>query len=198
MSNLPSLRAELRDERIAIRPIVAEDFEELYVTASDPKIWEQHPDSERYKREVFQKFFDGAIAVDAGFVVLDANSGSIIGSSRYYPLNQVELKRYSTNDNSLDNAICVGYTFLAVAYWGGKYNISLKTLMLNHAFRWYDTVVFQVGASNTRSRIAVERLGATLLQITDELPSHTQTIDKHVIYTLTKEQWQSKQHLFNN
>jgi N-acetyltransferase len=192
MLNNDTLRTELSDERILIRPITQDDFEELYFSASDPRIWEQHPDKERYKREVFQKFFDGAMAVEAGFVVLDKLSGNIIGSSRYYPLNENERKRYSTDDNTLETAICIGYTFLAVAYWGGMYNSSLKMLMLNHAFRWYDTVIFQVGANNKRSRIAVERLGATLLPVIDDLPSHSQTIDSHVVYALTKEQWMTK------
>ena len=38
----------------------------------------------------------------------------------------------------------------------------MKRIMLAHAFRFVDTVIFRVGETNFRSRRAVEKLGATL------------------------------------
>ena len=56
----------------------------------------------------------------------------------------------------------IGWTFLGRAYWGGAYNSDMKRIMLAHAFRFVDTVIFRVGETNFRSRRAVEKLGATL------------------------------------
>jgi hypothetical protein len=41
-------------------------------------------------------------------------------------------------------------------------NGEMKRLMLEHAFRFVDTVVLVVGVDNIRSRIAVERIGGVL------------------------------------
>ncbi|MBT8099655.1 MAG: GNAT family N-acetyltransferase, partial [Gammaproteobacteria bacterium] len=56
----------------------------------------------------------------------------------------------------------IGWTFLARKYWGGNYNAEIKALMLQHAFRFVDTVVFWIGEENIRSRRAVEKIGAVL------------------------------------
>lgn len=53
----------------------------------------------------------------------------------------------------------IGWTFLARAYWGGVYNGEMKRLMLRHAFRFVDGVVFLVGKQNVRSQRAVEKIG---------------------------------------
>ncbi len=53
--------------------------------------------------------------------------------------------------------------------------------MLDHAFRYVDTVVFQVGEHNIRSQKAVEKLGAIRTGIepaTDGIP--------HVAYRLAR------------
>jgi RimJ/RimL family protein N-acetyltransferase len=61
----------LKSEILEVRPLRADDFDELYAVASDPLIWEQHPNSDRYKPDVFRKFFDEALASGGAFVVLD-------------------------------------------------------------------------------------------------------------------------------
>jgi hypothetical protein len=70
----------------------APDHAALYQAASDPLIWEQHPDSDRYKEEeeeeVFKGYFDIAIESGGALVVLDALTHEIIGSSRYYGLDE--------------------------------------------------------------------------------------------------------------
>src|SRR5215471_4526494 len=51
------LQPTLIGSLVRLRPLVAEDFEEMYHVAGDPRLWEQHPEPQRYRREVFQKFF---------------------------------------------------------------------------------------------------------------------------------------------
>ena len=162
------LQPTLVGELLELRPLRAEDYSALYAAASDPKIWEQHPSSDRYKEEVFKGYFDSAIESGGALVVIDAATNKIIGSSRYYGLNT------STSE------IEIGWTFLTAAYWGGKYNGELKKLMLDHAFKYVDHVLFFIGPNNTRSRKAVEKLGAVYVDTRPRFGSES------VVYRLTR------------
>jgi RimJ/RimL family protein N-acetyltransferase len=134
-----------------LRPLASEDFEALYLAASDPKIWELHPDSQRYQRDIFrQRFFESALASGGALAIEEKESGRIIGSSRYYEWNP------DTQE------ISIGYTFLERQHWGVGTNRELKDLMLEHIYQWAHTVWFHVGKSNLRSCYAVEKLGAIL------------------------------------
>lgn len=42
-----NLQPTLIGKLVKIRPIIPEDLEGLTIAASDPKIWEQHPDPRR-------------------------------------------------------------------------------------------------------------------------------------------------------
>jgi hypothetical protein len=59
----------LKNELISLVPLHKGDFEELYTVASDPLLWEQHPNKLRYKRPVFQIFFQGAIESKGAFII---------------------------------------------------------------------------------------------------------------------------------
>jgi RimJ/RimL family protein N-acetyltransferase len=133
---------------IVLRPLVADDFAALYRAASDPLIWEQHPDRLRYTEAVFRKnYFDGAMASSGALAILDLPARELIGSSRFYEWDPDKRE------------VAIGYTFLIRRHWGGNTNAELKQLMLNHAFRWADKVWFHVGDRNMRSRCAVEKIG---------------------------------------
>jgi len=167
------LQPRLAGELIEARPLQQDDFDALYEAASDPLIWEQHPESDRYRREVFQKFFDEAIDSGGAFAVMDRNTGRIIGSSRYCYLNPQ------------DREVEIGYTFLDRAHWGGLYNGELKSLMLKHAFRYVDQVVFIVGLNNIRSQKALQRIGARL-QERRAMPFPDGTTRPSVIFTISR------------
>jgi len=134
-------------DRIEVRPLKPEDWRDLFAVASDPLIWEQHPASDRYQEEVFKDFFHEALASGGALVVLDRKTERIIGSSRYFGFDPAK------------SEIEIGWTFLARAYWGGKFNGELKRLMLDHAFQFVDSVVFLIGQKNLRSQKAVEKIG---------------------------------------
>jgi RimJ/RimL family protein N-acetyltransferase len=143
------LQPVLRGELLELRPLRAADFDALYAAANDPLIWEQHPEHDRWKPEVFARYFDGAMASGGAFAIVERGTGRIVGSSRYAHLRADEVE--------------VGWTFLERRFWGGRYNAELKRLMLGHAFRFVPRVVFVVGERNLRSRKALEKLGAHLL-----------------------------------
>ena len=162
------LQPTLKGELIELRPLAPDDFDALFAAAGDPLIWEQHPESDRYTREVFQKYFDGAIASRGAFAIIERKSGRIIGSSRYCNLDPAA------------GEVEIGWTFLERAYWGGTYNRELKTLMIDHAFRFVERVVFVVGEKNLRSQRALEKIGARFLRTKPEPARDGGTVTNHV------------------
>jgi N-acetyltransferase len=137
----------LKGELLELRPLGPEDFDELYAVASDPLIWEQHPASDRYKREVFTEFFREGLESDGALIAVDSKDGRVIGSSRFHA--------YKEEASEIE----IGWTFLARSHWGGIYNREMKQLMLRHAFRFVNSVVFLVGPQNVRSQRAMEKIG---------------------------------------
>jgi RimJ/RimL family protein N-acetyltransferase len=145
------LQPALTGKLIALRPMRTDDFPALFAAANDPLIWAQHPEPDRYKEDVFRKYFESGIASGGAFVVIERVSGKMIGSSRYYDYKPEARE------------VKIGFTFLTREFWGGTYNRELKTLMLDHAFQSVRRVLFEVGENNMRSRMAMERIGARLL-----------------------------------
>src|ERR1044072_676397 len=82
-----NLQPHLRNDLVIIEPLRQSDFERLYAVASDPLIWEQHPSRDRYKKEVFEKFFEEAINSQTAFIILDAETNEVVGSSRYHDID---------------------------------------------------------------------------------------------------------------
>src|SRR5436309_12195513 len=141
------LQPTLTGELLGLRPLRPEDFHGLYAVASDPLIWEQHPVKDRYKEDVFTAFFREALASGGTLIAIDAKDARVIGASRFHG--------YDEDKSEIE----IGWTFLARSHWGGLYNREMKQLMLRHAFRFVNSVVFLVGPQNLRSQRAVEKIG---------------------------------------
>jgi RimJ/RimL family protein N-acetyltransferase len=147
-----SIQPHLENEDIALLPLKEDDFEALYATASDPKIWEQHPNRDRWKKDVFQNFFDGAMKSGGAFKIVNKFTGEVMGSTRFYDYDEEK------------NTIFIGYTFYGTAYWGKGINSLVKKMMLDYIFQFVSRVLFHIGAENIRSQIAIERIGATKIE----------------------------------
>ena len=167
------LRPRLVGELIEVRPLAADDWESLFAVAADPLIWEQHPARDRYREEVFREFFREALEAGSAFVVIDRKTGQIIGSSRYFGLDPKK------------SVIEIGWTFLARAFWGGEYNRELKRLMLDHAFKFVDRVVFVIGVTNFRSQKALEKIGGVRVGQRDK-PDAQGNIVENFVYEIKR------------
>lgn len=169
----PDLQPVLEGDLVTLRPMRAEDWNELFAAAADPQIWAVHPERERWREPIFRLFFDGGLESGAALTILDKASGRIIGSSRYWG-----------HDPALGE-IEIGWTFLARDYWGGRYNREVKRLMLDHAFTFVDTVVFWVGEDNLRSQRAMEKIGGVLR---DEIRmrQYSRGLYPHLVYEIRK------------
>lgn len=155
VSGMPSpthfeLQPVLKGQLLELRPLRREDYDALFAVASDRLIWEQHPAWDRYQEEVFRKLFAESLESGGALVAVDSADGRLIGSSRFHG--------YDPEASEVE----IGWTFLARSHWGGRYNGEMKTLMLRHAFRYVENVVFRIGPQNLRSRRAMERIGGVL------------------------------------
>lgn len=146
------LQPTLKGQLIELRPLKTEDFEELYRAGSDPLVWEQHPINDRYKRDVFLGFHKLAMESGGAFKVIDLKTNQIIGSSRYYDYDPQ------------NKTVIIGYTFLERKYWGKLYNEEMKKLMMDHAFKFVDRILFEVGETNIRSQKAMAKFGAKVIE----------------------------------
>ncbi len=171
----------IQNECIKLKPLSEKDFDKLYLAASDPLTWEQHPNKQRYQPAVFRSFFDGGIESKGAFAAIDIKTGEIIGSSRFYEYD------------AINKSIAIGYTFLGRQYWGKQYNAMMKKLMLDYAFNFVDTVIFHVGANNFRSQKAIAKLGA--IKFNEELVTYQGEQKAHLnyFYKITKVQWLERQ-----
>ena len=146
-----NFKSHFEDTSISLLQIKKENFEELYLVASDPIIWEQHPENDRWKKEKFSIFYKNGLQNKFGFLLIfDKHKNEIIGSTRFYSYDK------------MDKAIRIGFTFISQKYWGTSINFQVKKMMLDYTFKYLDKVYFDIGINNFRSRKAVEKLGARL------------------------------------
>ena len=179
MDGQPDWQPTLLTDRLTLRPLEADDREALYEIARDPALWEQHPIHDRWRREVFDPFFDQGLKSGGALAVLRTDTGEVIGSSRfggYYP--------------DEGGVIEIGWTYLAPKYWGRGFNQEMKRAMLAHAFAAVAQVEFRVGDTNYRSRKALENIGAVRGQ-RYELEKYQGRRVVHLVYELTRDDFES-------
>lgn len=175
-----SIQPTLENENIKLLPLKESDFERLFTVASDPEVWAMHPNKERYKREVFQNFFKGALESKGAFLIIDKNSREVLGSTRFYDFNE--------NDTS----IFIGYTFYGTKSWGKNINAGAKKMMLDYIFQFVEKVIFHVGKDNIRSVKAMNKLGAENLG-EEEVAYFGEDSKTNVVFQIKKEDWKLKQ-----
>ena len=172
MNRQPTLENEL----VIIRPLTLADYNQLYQAACDPAIWEQHSTTDRWMPDGFKKFFDESIQSNGALVIIDKATNSIIGSSRYHI------------EEDITDAVEIGWSFLAKAYWGGGYNRSFKSLMIEHALQSKEYVLFLIAFDNIRSQKATEKLGGERLNKVN-YPLYFKKEQTHYTYGINQDIW---------
>jgi RimJ/RimL family protein N-acetyltransferase len=165
----------LEGERLLLRPLRPEDWGALYAIASDRALWAGHPAHDRWRESVFREFFDDALAKGGALAIIAKSNGAVIGSSRF-----------QDHDPSGAGTVEIGWSFLDRAYWGRGYNAEFKRLMLEHAFRFVERVLFRVGADNVISRGAMTNIGGRLTGETFVVVRAGRPVE-HVIYEITRD-----------
>ncbi|OAV07900.1 isoleucine--tRNA ligase [Moraxella catarrhalis] len=142
-----ALPSQIDSKNFTLRTLTKADKQALQACASDPAIWQFMP-TKRHLPEVFEPFFEQAVK-DKAYAIIDKRTGNIIGTTRF------------CHDNAKDDVIGIGFTFITPEFWGKGVNDEIKNTLLNHAFKYRNTVCFQIHEGNDRSKKAVEKLGAT-------------------------------------
>lgn len=142
-----ALPSQIDSKNFTLRTLTKADKQALQACTSDPAIWQFMP-TKRHLPEVFEPFFEQAVK-DKAYAIIDKRTGNIIGTTRF------------CHDNAKDDVIGIGFTFITPEFWGKGVNDEIKHTLLNHAFKYRNTVCFQIHEGNDRSKKAVEKLGAT-------------------------------------
>lgn len=114
------------------------------------------------------------------FVIFDKAKKQYAGSTRF------------GNINWTNKVLHIGWTWIGKEYQGTGLNKNVKFLMLQYAFRKmkFEKVEFRIDERNTRSRKAVEKIGASLEGI---LKSDTIMLDgfrrNTCCYAILKVEW---------
>lgn len=156
----------------------------LEAAASDGRLWELFFTSVPAPH-LMETWFSAAMtqqekALALPFVVVDAETNKVIGSTRY------------CNIDSANKRLEIGYTWYAASYQRSAINTECKLLLLTHAFEVLDcnAVEFRTDWFNHRSQAAIERLGAKRDGV---LRSHTIMPDGRVrdtvVYSILKHEW---------
>ncbi len=171
-----NLQPTLENEKVILLPLKEEDFELVHKAASNPEVWAEHPNKNRWQEDVFRNFFKGALRSGGAFKIIDKASGNVIGSTRFYDYDRKK------------DSILIGYTFFAKEYWNQGYNHAAKRLMLDYIFDYVSVVHLHIGAENERSKRSITNLGAR--KIAEEVVAYYGEPPRlNFLYEIRKEEW---------
>ena len=144
----------LESQTVKLMPLEKQHFEELYIAASDKRLWEFIPvdgsDSNKFNQAYEKALTDRETGTQYPFIIYHKHSKKIIGSTRLFEI--------FPNDRKLE----IGWTWIVKEYWGTAINFECKLLLLTFCFETLKAVRVQLKTkdANMRSRKAIEKLGA--------------------------------------
>lgn len=181
----------LENEVVKLKPLELSDLPRILETGSYPEIW-SHMSTTIEKKEDVNKFVENALKAknektEFPFVIVDKQSGDIIGSTRFMDIDDKHQR------------LEIGYTWLTPAYWRTAINTNCKYLLLRYSFEHLhlQRVQIKTDHENIRSQKAIERIGATKEGILRNHMIRKDGTTRHtVMYSITIEEWpQVKKHL---
>lgn len=179
------LNPVLENERVLLRPLVADDFDHLLsyslnepdtwkygiVTAAGPENLKSYIQATLNARDEKKEF---------PFIVFDKVSGSYAGSTRFYDIQQ----QYQSTQ--------LGYTWYGQQFRRTGLNRHCKLLLLTFAFeKWnLERVEFRADATNAASIAAMKAIGCVEEGI---LRSHTPTAAGYrrdaIVLSILRKEW---------
>lgn len=176
----------LEGQKVSLIPLDTSHKEHLIKAASNGKLWElwytSVPSSETIDTYINKALDDLQKGTAYPFVVINKNSGELIGSTRYCNA-MPEYRRLE-----------IGYTWYAESYQRTGVNTECKYLLLKYAFEELKCIAveFRTHWLNLRSRTAISRLGAKQDGI---LRNHQLNSDGSyrdtVVFSITDQEWKS-------
>jgi RimJ/RimL family protein N-acetyltransferase len=194
----------LHGRHVHLDPLEHRHIDGLVAAAAvDPSLYRWSPVPQGEARAA--RYVDTALAWrDAGsavpFAIISADDGSVIGSTRFWNLEQWSWPEdHPAYGRSVPDACEIGYTWLTRSAIRTAANTEVKLLMLTHAFESWRVlrICLHTDARNERSRAAIERIGG---QLEGVLRAHRMAADftprDSVRYSILTKEWPTvKQHL---
>lgn len=149
-----SLDLVLSAEHVTLLPMQMEHIEGLIEAASVGKLWELPfttvPNPDQMLGAVKAAIVNRDNGSEFPFVVVNASTGRILGSTRYYRVEPVHRN------------LSIGYTWYSQDVQRSAVNSECKYLLLEHAFERMNCISVQwhTDHRNKRSQAAIKRLGA--------------------------------------
>jgi len=146
------------------------------------------------------RYVETAIAWrDAGtacpYAIVRNSDGMVVGSTRFWNLERWQWPEGHDRFGRHSPDVCeIGYTWFSRSAIRTAANTESKLLMLTHAFETWQVlrVCFHADVRNTRSRAALERLGARFEGV---IRSHRMAVDftarDSVRYSILSTEWES-------
>ncbi len=176
-----SLLTSLSDGAVELKPFEDAHVEPLRgACAQDTEIWDIYPLS------MLGDHFDGSLAFLSmmpnwlRFAVF--NNKTLVGMTNFIgadtPLGVVE----------------IGGTYIAPSVRGTDFNLKMKTLLIEHAFKnGFHTIEFKVDTRNGRSMRAVEKLGAVRVAVLEKnMATWTGYVRDTAVFQLQQTAWRNR------
>ena len=174
----------LTGSKVILEPLAFEHVDGLREAVKDGELWKLWFTSipvpekmdEYIKTALEMREHAGAMP----FVVREKESHKIIGSTRYYNVDEVNQR------------VEIGYTWYAESVQRTSVNTECKYLLLEHAFEKLDAIAveFRTHWHNHKSRAAIARLGAKQDGV---LKNHTKSADgiyrDTVVFSIINSEW---------
>lgn len=183
----------LAGPHVDLIPLEEKHFEELYIAASDKKLWEFIPidgsDREKFNAAYSRSILDRATGIQYPFVIYHKATKKIIGSTRLF-----EIYPY-------DRKLEIGWTWITRPYWNSAINFECKLLLLTFCFETLkaNRVQLKTKDTNIRSRKAILKLGARFEGIFRKDRMQDNGIPRNTAYfSIIDEEWENaKTHIEN-
>jgi len=146
----------LENDRVKLTLLDLSNFKHLLLVAQQENLIQYSP-SDISTPEKLKEYVE--IAVDGyyqktsiPFIIYDKRMRAYAGSTRFGMINYK------------NKVLHIGWTWIGKEFQGNGLNVNMKFLMLQYAFETleFNKVEFRIDERNTKSRKAVEKLGATL------------------------------------
>jgi len=143
----------LNGRTVDLMPLEKEHFEELYIAASDKKLWELIPTDCSIREKFITAYTTTLMEREKGnhypFIIYHKQTQKIIGSTRLFDI--------IPNDKKLE----IGWSWIIEKYWGTTVNPECKLLLLTYCFDVLKArrVQIKTDQNNIRSRKAIEKIG---------------------------------------
>ena len=81
MKSPHAFNVNLNTAAFSLEQTTSLDFDPLYEVASNPVLWEQHREKDRWQRNVFSVFFQAALENDLGCFTIRDKTASVVRSA---------------------------------------------------------------------------------------------------------------------